>query len=834
MRIYLIDGSSIAYRGYFAFIRNPLRNSKGENTSAVFAFTNSIIKLLSEKKPDYIFVAFDSPAPTHRHEKFEEYKAQRPKMPDELQKQIPVIKQLLSLMGISCYEEAGLEADDIIGSLAKKASSKGLEVIIFSSDKDFLQLLNKRVHILNPKDFKIYDRDSAKEWIGVVPERVVDFLALTGDKIDNIPGVKGIGPKTAAKLLERFNSLDSIYSNIETIKEEKLKKLLIEEKENAYLSRKLATLEIKKEIPIEIESLKIGTRRKDELLNLLTRLEFFSLIEKLGLSSKKQAKNVSIDKLMKGNLKEIGVTLLNDIIAVATDSNTAVSSVNNYEKIKEVINCSGIIATDVSKDLFKLSLSERENAIFDVAIASYLLEPSLGNHSLSKMSLKYLSRPFPSLPKNPSEDELSGCVSLRASILLALYPILKEELDRRELGRIYYNVELPLSSVLARMEERGVLVDTEFFKEEGKRLKKELQGYEERIYKLAGMKFNLNSPKQLSYILFEKLGLPKIKRTKTGVSTNQEVLEKLVPYHEIVELLLQYRETEKIRSTYIDALPELVENGRVRTKWCQTTTATGRLSSIKPNLQNIPPTVREGFIAPPDWVLLSSDYSQIELRIVASLSGDKNLKEAFERNEDIHTRTAALVLGIPEELVGKKEREMAKMINFGIIYGMGAYGLSRRLGISVEDANLFINAYFRTYPGVKEWVENTVREATEKGYTTTILGRKRYFESVKGADIRAAINAPVQGSAADMIKVAMVNIDKALSNKKSGMIIQVHDELVLEVTEDELTEVSSIVKREMERAVSLGVPVVCDIKVGKNWGRMEKLEKNSHGLHRLN
>lgn len=834
MRIYLIDGSSLAYRGHFAFIRNPLRNSKGENTSAVFGFTNSIIKLLSEKKPDYIFVAFDSPGPTHRHKEFKEYKAQRPEMPKELRKQIPVIKELLSLMGISYYEEAGLEADDIIGSLTKKASSEGLEVIIFSSDKDFLQLLDKNVSILTPKDFKTYDKNSAKEWIGVTPEQVIDFLALTGDAIDNIPGVKGIGPKTAVELLEKFRSLDEIYFSIDSIKNKKLKRLLIEEKETAYLSRKLAALRIKEEIPVEIESLRMKEPCKGELLNLLTRLEFFSVIEKLGLSSRKQLKDVSIDELLKGDLSEIGITVLDDIIAVATSSNTALSSPNNYKKVREIIKRSKITATDASKDLFKLSLTERKNAVFDVTIASYLLEPSLGSYSIFKASVKYLSTPFPSLSKKPTKTEVSKCASLRASTLLALYPILKEELVKRELEEIYYSVELPLSDVLARMEERGVLVDTEFFNQESKRLKEKLQGYEEQIYKLAGMKFNINSPKQLSYILFERLGLPKIKRTKTGISTNQEVLEKLIPYHKIVELLLQYRETEKIRSTYIDAIPKLVENSRIRTRWCQTTTSTGRLSSIRPNLQNIPPSVKKAFIAPPGWVLLSSDYSQIELRIVASLSGDRNLMEAFERNEDIHTRTAALVLGIPEEEVGKKERGMAKMINFGIIYGMGAYGLSRRLGISVEDAHLFINAYFKTYPGVKEWVEKTVREATEKGYTTTILGRKRYFETMKGDDMRAAINAPVQGSAADMIKAAMINIDKALSDMKSGMILQVHDELVLEVKEEELMEVSSIVKREMEGAISLDVPVVCDIKVGKNWGRMEKLEKNSHGLHGLN
>ncbi len=829
MRIFLIDGSSLAYRGHFAFIRNPLRNSKGENTSAAFAFTNSIMKLLSEKKPEYILVAFDAPGPKHRHEKYEQYKAQRPKMPPELRQQIPIIKELLSAIGIKYYEETGLEADDIIGTFTKRGTEKGFEVTIFSDDKDFVQLLDDNVNILKPRDFKIYYKSNAKDWIGVIPEHVVDFLALTGDSIDNIPGIKGIGPKTAAALLEEYASLDGIYSNIDNIKKDKLKNLLIKEKDTAYLSRELAELEISENVPIDIKSLRLGDIQKNELLNLLTKLEFFSLIEKLGVSSQKQAeevktaKKVRIEELLEKDIDEIGVSLIDKFIAISTYSYTTIIDINNKEKIKELIKHSKKVVTDVSKDLFKLSVLDKNKSTFDVATASYLIEPSLGSYSLPKASLRYLSRPFPHLPKKPVMTDMSVCASHRASTVLRLYPILSEEIKKRDLESIYDNVDFPLSFVLAKMEVIGVLVDRNFFNEESKRLKEELQNYEEMIYSHAGMKFNINSPKQLSFILFEKLELPIVKRTKTGASTDHEVLVKLAPHHEMVELLLKYRETEKIRSTYIDAIPQLVEtDGRVRTNWCQNTTSTGRLSSIGPNLQNIPQSVREGFIAPSDWLLLSSDYSQIELRIVASLSGDNTLKEAFEKNKDIHTRTAAHILGIPEESVGKKERGLAKMINFGIIYGMGAYGLSSRLGISVGDANQFINAYFKTYPKIKDWVERTIKEATEQGYTKTILGRKRYFETVNGADARAAINAPVQGSAADMIKIAMINIHNKLEGMKSRMILQVHDELVLEVPKEELSKVAEIVKREMEGAISLDVPVVCDIKVGTDWGKMDK------------
>ncbi len=825
MRLFLVDGSSLAYRGHFAFIRNPLRNSRGENTSAVYAFINSIIKLLSEQKPEYILVAFDASGPTHRHEKYEEYKAQRPKMPKELGQQIPIIKEILQSFGITYYEESGLEADDIIGTLTKRATKEGLEVTIFSGDKDFVQLLDGNVNILNPRDSKIYDRTTAKERIGVSPEHVVDFLALTGDSIDNIPGVKGIGPKTAASLLERFSSLDGIYANIEKIESEKIKRLLTQDRKKAYLSRDLARLEISEDLPVEIESLKLQKIQKGDLLRLLTRLEFFSIIEKLGISTQKYTEMPKIEEIPEGTIEFLGISILERVIAFSTDSYTTVTGMDNLEKIRSLINRSENVVTDSSKELFRLSSLERDKKTFDVATAAYLIEPSLGSYSLPKAFLRYLSEPLPYPSKKSTKAVIAGCASLRAKIFLKIYSILSDELKKRDLEKIYNEVEFPLTYVLAKMEERGVLIDKEFFDSESKRLKEELRGKEKAIYKAAGITFNINSPKQLSYVLFEMLGLPVVKRTKTGVSTDHEVLMKLAPHHELVELLLKYREIEKVRSTYIDAIPNLIDrDGRVRTQWCQNTTSTGRLSSIGPNLQNIPPGVRKGFVPPKDWVLLSSDYSQIELRIVASLSGDSNLKEAFTKGEDIHIRTAALILGVPEESVGPKERGIAKMINFGIIYGMGAYGLSSRLGIPVEDADHFIKAYFKTYPKVKEWVENTVKDATEIGYTRTVLGRKRYFERVGGADARAAINAPVQGSAADMIKIAMVNIHDALSNMESRLIIQVHDELVIETPRQELSKVAEIVKREMEGAISLSVPVICDLKVGKNWGEMEKFD----------
>ncbi len=816
MKLYLIDGSSIAYRGHFAFIRNPLRNSKGENTSAVFGFLNSILKLLSEQNPSHLLVAFDAPGPTARHRKFKEYKAQRPKMPEELRRQLPIIKELLSSLGISFYEKEGLEADDIIANLAGKAVDDNFEVVIFSGDKDFLQLLNEKIKILNPRDFKIYNNENAKELLGVLPEQVVDFLALSGDSIDNIPGVKGIGPKTAQKLLEKFNSLDGIYKNLNRIENEKTKKLLIENKEIAYLSRELVKPIMDEESVINIKETKRKEINEKELTELLSNLEFFSIIEKLGLSSAVDIPVIKTKDVLSGDI--MAVTSIADFTVIATEEGASI--LKDKDATNELLNRPRLIVTDNCKDL----TSSKEKEIFDVAIASYLLEPSLGVNSLPKASLKYLSRPFPSPKKNATRDEIEKCALIRSSIILSLYPVLKEELKKKELEKIYYDMEIPLSKVLSKMEKRGVLLDMNFFQETGNVLKQKLNDLEKEIYKEAGMGFNINSPKQLSYILFEKLGLPRQKRTKTGASTDYEVLLKLSPYHRIIELLLNYRETEKLRSTYIDAFPKLIqEDGRVRTKWCQTSTATGRLSSLEPNLQNIPEMVRKGLVAPPGFKLLSADYSQIELRIVASLSGDKNLKCAFERGDDIHTKTASLILGIVEGLVGKKERDLAKMINFGIIYGMGAWGLSRRLGIPLKDARIFINAYFKTYPGVKDWVDKTIRDVSEKGYTTTMLGRKRYFDDIKTTDIRAAINAPVQGSAADLIKIAMINLDKALSGTENGITIQVHDELVLEVKEEELNEISNLVRKEMENAISLDIPILCDIKVGENWGEMREI-----------
>lgn len=814
MKLYLIDGSSLAYRGHFAFIKNPLINSKGENTSAVFGFLNSTLKLLKEEKPTHILVVFDAPGPTHRRKKFDQYKIQRPKMPEELRRQFPIIKEVLSALGITCYEQSGLEADDIIASLAKSVSEKGLEVIIFSGDKDFLQLLNQDVRILHPRDFKIYDRDSSKERIGVLPSQVVDFLALTGDSADNIPGVKGIGPKTAVPLLERFGSLDNIYANLDRIERERLRNLLLEQRESAYLSKELATLRTEEEIPLGIKAIERKELIKERLLALLSRLEFFSMIERLGLSPLSTYQELKAEDILTDRIDTVAVSSLSDTVAVATSS--GVLLLRETGMLNKIIDRSLTVVTDNSKTIPLL-----DKKIFDIAIASYLLEPSLGNQSLPKASLKYLSRPLPSQTGDEKRSEIEKYLLSRAAILYSLYPFLRDELKSRKLERIYYDIELPLSKVLREMETRGVLLDLEFFSDTKREMKERLTTLERDIYSMAGIKFNINSPKQLSHILFDRLGLPKLKRTKTGTSTDHGVLIRLIGSHKIVELLLEYRETEKLRSTYIDAIPELVcKDGRVRTVWCQTSTSTGRLSSIEPNLQNIPDMVRKGFIAPSGFLLISADYSQIELRIVASLSGDESMKEAFEQGQDFHTRTAALILGIEEEDVDKKEREMAKAINFGIIYGMGAWGLSKRLGISVGDADSFISMYFRTYPGVKDWIDRTIREVTENGYTTTLLGRKRYFDTMKAPDVRAAINAPVQGSAADMIKLAMINLNKALSHKESGIIIQVHDELVLEVKESERTEVADLVKREMENAITLDVPVICDMKIGKNWGEM--------------
>ncbi len=759
-RLYLIDGSSLAYRSFFAFIKNPLRNSKGQNTSAVFGFINSLLKLLKKDKCEYAAVVFDLGGSRARMEKFKEYKSTRRKMPDELSKQIPIIKEIIQSLGIKMIEMEGIEADDIIGSIAEKVKEKGYETIIFSQDKDFLQLIDKNVKLLHSKDFKFMN---AKEKLGIPSKYVADFLGLCGDTIDNIPGVPGIGPKTAITLINSYGSVEQILDKIDNIKSQSLREILKTYGEQALFSKELVTID--KKVDVEEEDFKIGDINREKLFKILRELELLSIMKKFETTAP------ATQTLFTQKHKTIDVSL------------TAARQVLKTEEQK-------------------------------LRIASYLLKPGIKDHSLDYLTLEYLGRIV-------KEGE-------QASAISELEPILEKELEQKSLYNLFMEIEMPLSRVLSKMEKEGILINRDYFEVESKRLEKELDEIKNEIYKLAGEEFNVNSPKQVGYILFDKLKLPKSKKTKTGYSTSFDVLLTLSKRYPLPLKLLSYRELFKLKSTYIDAIPRLADqNNRVHTTFNQTVTATGRLSSTNPNLQNIPKAdIRKGFIAPPGYLMLCADYSQIELRILASISGDKTLKQAFEKGIDIHKKTAIAVFNVSEKEVTPEMRKKAKVINFGIVYGMGPYGLAKELGCSTGEADIFINSYFLIYPGVKSWIEESLKTARERGYTTTILGRRRDIESINSEDIRVrefeervAINAPIQGSAADMIKVAMINIDKRFSqeNLQSKMLVQVHDELIFEVAEKEVDKVKEIVKTEMENALKLDVPVVVDIGIGKNW-----------------
>lgn len=835
---WLVDGSSIAFRSHFAFIRNPLRNSKGENTSAVFGFINSLVKLLDDKSPEYMCIAFDAPGPTFRHEQFKDYKITRQPTPSELPPQIAVIKNVIKTLGISVIEKMGVEADDVIGTIALKAKNEGFNVIIFADDKDFLQLESPEIEILSPKTFELI---RCKEKLGVPSELIPDYLALIGDSVDNIPGVKGVGPKTAGKLLNEIGGLDNIYADIKKIKNEKLEEKLLTSKETAYFSKMLATIKTDVELEEKISEMKVGEINKNALFETLRGLEFYSIIKKLlpqtevktpGNTILQTAKDATgtlfstasredveknIDKFLNSLDKRVSIIFKDPCFALSTTEKTGVFE-GNTDKLSAVIGSENIekIVLD-SKALFRKF--DVKGKAFDLGLAAYLLDPSLKDPSIDAMSIKWLGK---SMPNHDNAE----WPAIAARTSFDLYGILKKELHNKGLDTIYNDIELPLAEVLAEMEKKGALINKSYFSEEAGKLDEKIKEIEESIYGEVGERFNLRSPGQLSKILFEKLNLPKSKHKKTHYSTEQEVLAELALLHPLPKKILEYRELFKLKSTYIDTIPALAdENGRVHTKWLQTGTITGRLSSVNPNLQNIPnKNIGRGFIAPPGCVIMDADYSQIELRILAGVSKDPVLLESFNNNEDIHKKTASLIFNTPEKQVTPQQRDMAKVVNFGIVYGMGPYGLAQRLDITPEEALTFITSYFLTYTGVRDWIDKQIESAKKNGYVETLLGRKRWLPNInlekgrnKEFEERVAINAPLQGTAADMIKMAMIRIYPELKKFDASIIIQVHDELVLEVPENGIELVKELVKQKMENALDIGVPVVAQIDVGDNW-----------------
>ncbi len=911
-KAFLIDGMSMAYKAYFAFISRPLRNSKNQNTSAVYGFLSSLIKILENEKPDYIAVAFDTKEKTFRHEKFPEYKANRQLIPDDMIYQLDYIKKILQAIDIKIITAPGYEADDIIGTLSNQFKKKNVSTYLVTPDKDFFQLVDDGIYVYKPQkksveDAEVYDVNKVENEYGLKPEQFIDFLALTGDPTDNIPGVKGIGEKTALELIQKFGSLDNIYNNIDNITKEALKNKLLEGKELAYLSRELVT--IKKNIPlnINIETLKIQSPDVSTIENLLNELEIKTFNKRLEniLNTKIQSKTPTLFDLT-DEQSEIKIKEISGTEYILLDSQEKIENFINKAKESDFIvfdtetdNLNSIDANLVglsfclkkneayfykldyhknfnvndkdrkNLELFKSILEDNSKLkigqnikydinvlynyninvqlpFFDTMVASYILNPDnvTGLDDLAKKYLNYDTYKISLLIGDKKNSELMWNVPVNdlkiyscedADITYKLYLILKDELKSKQLLELCESIEFPLVKTLSEMELRGVYINTDDLQDLSLELEKQISNIEFKIYELAGEKFNVNSTKQLQEILFKKLKLEPTKKTKTGYSTDIQSLEQIRFTHPIIEYLINFRQLVKLKNTYVDSLPELINKrtGRVHTNYNQTITSTGRLSSSDPNLQNIPirselgKEIRKAFAVPDkNWKILSADYSQIELRILAHICEDPNLIEAFENDVDIHASTASRVFGVPIDKVTPEMRRKAKEVNFGILYGIGPFGLKTRLGIPQTQAKELIDRYFKTYKNVQKYLEETKSFAHKNGYVETLKKRRRYLPNinsqnatVRSAEERQAINMPIQGTAADMIKIAMNNISNEFRIKKlkSAMIIQVHDELVFEVHKDELDEVKKIVKKEMENAIKLKVPVKVDIGIGDNW-----------------
>ena len=898
-RLFVIDGHALCYRAYFAFIRSPLVNSRGQNTSAIFGFARMLLKLIQDQNPDYLVVAFDPPKKSFRFGLYPQYKANREKMPDELRSQIEEIKHMLSVLGIKRLEEADYEADDVLGTIAEKYASKQLEVVLVTGDKDAYQLVGRNVSIYANKkgitEFEIYDEKAVKEKLGLSPQQVIDYMALTGDTSDNIPGVRGVGEKTAQRLISDYGSLDNIYAHLGEIKG-KLKETLKENREMAYLSRDLVTIRTKLPVEIDLEEARPPVLRDKKAYEYFMGLEMKSIAQEFMpeegaegspvkgdavksqrsyaiVKSKKELEDV-VRQIRSAGIVSVDTetTSTNPVAAELVGISLSIKENSGWyipimhrslfteehldpEKalaiLKPVLEDASIkkIGQNIKYDLIVLKNAgiDLGGVHFDTMLASYLLDPSERRHNLDELAEKHLGYKtihFKDLVSSGKKAipitevplaDLAEYAIEDADIALRLYRILEERIRGENLDSLYFELEMPLVPILARMELCGVRIDLAHFERLSRENQELLDEVEKGIYASAGTRFNINSTRELSSVLFEKLGLKPVKKTKTGFSTDIQVLETLRGSHEIIDRLIQYRTLSKLKSTYIDTLPTLVlpRTGRIHTSYNQTVVATGRLSSSDPNLQNIPVRdefgrkIREGFIPEEGWMMLSADYSQIELRLAAHLSGDETMMQAFREGIDIHARTAASVFGVDIGSITGDMRRQAKIINFATIYGVSPYGLSQQADISVKDAALFIQKYFETYPKFKKLIDDTIAFAREKGYVQTLLGRRRPVPDIgstnqfvrEGAE-RVAINTPIQGTAADLIKAAMIQIQKEIDRNKmrARMILQVHDELVFEVPPAEKDSFEKLVRSKMENALRLDVPIVVDMAWGKNWG----------------
>ena len=864
-KIYLIDGHSVAHRAFYAL--PMLTNSGGEYTNAVFGFTKILLSLKDEKSPEYLAVAFDMEGDTFRHEEYDEYKADRKETPEELKPQFDKIKQVLQVLNIPVFEQEGFEADDLIGTMAKKANEEGQEVVIVTGDRDILQLVNEKTSVLYTrrgiKDRVFYDLEKVREDYELEPEQLIDMKGLMGDSSDNIPGVPGIGEKTATKLLKEYSDLETVLENIEEISGKKRKENLRKYSEQARMSKKLGLIDVDVSIEFDLEVCRWGGYDENEVYEYFAELDFNSLLDRF----ESDRQTLSPDDLqLIDTIEENHLESLKDMIETENTAHLAalfpeekspllaegeillkgrgkkvfVLTPENLGEFAEVLSdCKCEIKAVNGKELlltFCKIGEEMPEIDFEPQLARYLLNPS---DSLPD---------FPEILREQLEVEVQEGLSLRETVSLVLHNMesleeqLLEKLKNRELDKLFFDLELPLLAPLAKMEYNGIKLDYDYLHELSDKWQKRIDEIVEKAHELAGEEFNLNSPKQVGEILFEKLGLPVIKKTKTGYSTSMSVLEELEDQHDIVPLIKEYRHWSKLKSTYLEALPPLVnENtGRLHTSFNQMVTATGRLSSTDPNLQNIPIRSKEGreirkaFVPSQNgWKLLAADYSQIELRILAHISGDESLLTTFQNEGDIHNETARRIFEVEADEVTGNMRRRAKVINFGIAYGMSAYGLSQDLDISRDEAEKYIDRYFDRFSGVKQYMDDIVEEARDKGYVTTIMGRRRYIPDINSSNYhrrsfaeRTAINTPIQGSAADIMKLAMLEVYEEIKNADTRMLLQVHDELVLEVPENSLQETAFRVKERMENCYELAVPVVVDLEAGNNWKDKKEIEVN--------
>lgn len=855
MKYLVLDGNSILNRAFYGI--KMLSNKKGQMTNGIYGFLSTLQKLLSEVSPQAIAVAFDLPKPTFRHKMYDRYKASRKGMPEELASQLPILKEILVAMGYKLVTCEGYEADDILGTFAKYCENKGYECTLATGDRDCLQLVSDHVFVRIAKtkfgkaESILYDKNKIKEDYNVTPSQLIDIKALQGDASDCIPGVKGVGEKTAKILIEKYESIENIYNNIENLDiKPNLKSKLLADKERAYLSYDLG--KINKDVPIEINDSDFipSEMDTDSLKKIFTELEFFKFMDKIGVSKKVESQKINLyfsqdySGILK-NLEDSGeISIFSEAKSNLIERCCICDGSDNYYIFKNIDNNFRIFLKklcenkNISKNVFNLKKFYKSimplrinfmGEIFDVLLAAYLLNPEI-KEDIFTMAQGHEIFP-PDLPEELTDEE-KKCIET-CYFIAKLKDLYKIKIKENNQEHLLKKIEQPLSKVLADMELTGFLIDKEGLEDYGGELNQQLKAAEEEIYKLAGEEFNINSPKQLGIILFEKLNLPKGKKLKSGYSTGAQILEKLRGYHPIINMILEYRALAKLKSTYVDSMVNLITpRGRIHTSFNQTETRTGRISSAEPNLQNIPVRTERGrklrkyFKSPEGSVLIDADYSQIELRVMAHISGDENMINAFKNDEDIHSITASQIFGVPVSMVTPEMRARSKTVNFGILYGMSAFSLAQDLKISRFDAQNYINKYLEHYSGINNYMNEIILLAKEQGYVETIFHRRRYLPELNSSNFllrsfgeRVARNMPIQGSAADIIKIAMINVYKRLLDEdfKSKIILQVHDELIIESPEDESEEVKKLLKEEMENAVKLNVPLEVHIAVGKTW-----------------